>query len=547
MHLQRALGNPASHVGETTAPHIVHEVVHSPGQPLDPATRFSLGQHLGHDFARVRVHTDGRAAESAQAVGAVAFTTGHHIVFNAGQYAPQTAGGKRLLAHELAHVVQQARLPGSAPQTRLNVNTPGDAGERQADAAADAVMSGRAVPPLGVAPSRVQRTCGKALGAPSPECTPSTASVIGQQFLFDVNCDDLKEIEITPGKFKTGETAVADFAKAVGAGSKINVHGFASGEGPVAFNEELSCHRANKVAGLLRGAGLTVADTFKHGGIPKPPTADFWRSVIVEVVKPQPKPNNLCGPDVTDWFVAQVAKAKTDKVVLDIKANLAGASRVAASNGFSAERVTEGGVAKRVLAEEARQSPASTPAFPKPSGQLAASVPGQAEFGRALAAATAPVPLVGAPEQVVLLAIRRASLAWKGLVGTGMKYDFKNNVLQAPTSTSCPASCASSITLCPSPAGGCFNTDLPGNLFYAHVGRFVGFTELALQLGSQFAQLESTAHWDPPEDTSMISIGFGMKDPLDRAELCSAMASLQGSITRRACVACPEATSLNPV
>jgi Bacterial toxin 44 len=145
---------------------------------------------------------------------------------------------------------------------------------------------------------------------------------------------------------------------------------------------------------------------------------------------------------------------------------------------------------------------------------------------------------------MVLLAIRRASLAWKALVGTGNRYDFKNDkrTMQNPSSEHCPKSCDSTIALCPHPSGSCFGTDLPGNLFYATVGRFVGFTELSLQLGSQFAQLESTSTWDPPEDTAMISIGFGLPDPLDGSSLCSAMSGLRNQVRLHPCVNCDEPT-----
>lgn len=64
-----------------------------------------------HDFSAVRVHTDARAAESAQTVDALAYSAGPHLVFGAGQYAPQTRDGHRLLAHELTHVVQQKSIP----------------------------------------------------------------------------------------------------------------------------------------------------------------------------------------------------------------------------------------------------------------------------------------------------------------------------------------------------------------------------------------------------------------------------------------------------
>jgi hypothetical protein len=88
-------------------PSIVDEVLHSPGEPLDPETRANMGPRFGYDFSNVRVHTNERAAESARAVNALAYTVGHNIVFGAGQHAPFSFARQKLLAHELAHVVQQ--------------------------------------------------------------------------------------------------------------------------------------------------------------------------------------------------------------------------------------------------------------------------------------------------------------------------------------------------------------------------------------------------------------------------------------------------------
>ena len=93
--------------GGQTAPSIVNDVISSSGKPLDGGTRHFMESRMGHDFSHVQVHTDGKAAESATAVNALAYTSGNHIVFNNGQYAPDTEGGKRLLAHELVHVGQQ--------------------------------------------------------------------------------------------------------------------------------------------------------------------------------------------------------------------------------------------------------------------------------------------------------------------------------------------------------------------------------------------------------------------------------------------------------
>jgi hypothetical protein len=88
------------------------------GEPLDPATRAYFEPRFGYNFGDVRVHTDARAAESAQSVSALAYTMGRDVVWGRGQYAPGTDRGNRLLAHELAHVVQQ-RASATPPRVQL--------------------------------------------------------------------------------------------------------------------------------------------------------------------------------------------------------------------------------------------------------------------------------------------------------------------------------------------------------------------------------------------------------------------------------------------
>jgi outer membrane protein OmpA-like peptidoglycan-associated protein len=90
-----------------TAPPIVTDVLRSPGQPLDASTRAFMELCMGHDFSQVRVHTGARAADSAKAVNALAYTVGTNVVFGEGQYAPASPSGQRLLAHELTHTLQQ--------------------------------------------------------------------------------------------------------------------------------------------------------------------------------------------------------------------------------------------------------------------------------------------------------------------------------------------------------------------------------------------------------------------------------------------------------
>ncbi len=122
--------------GGMSAPPIVSDVLSGSGKPLDKGTQHFMESRMGQDFSNVRIHTDGKAAESAQSVNALAYTSGHNIVFNNGQYQPDTEGGKRLLAHELVHVGQQtpsinrvekknSKSISSSPQTvKINNKAP---------------------------------------------------------------------------------------------------------------------------------------------------------------------------------------------------------------------------------------------------------------------------------------------------------------------------------------------------------------------------------------------------------------------------------------
>jgi Domain of unknown function (DUF4157) len=98
----------ANDAGGAVAPSIVADVLSTgAGQALDVDTKGFMESRMGQDFSQVRVHTDARAAESASAIQAKAYTSGRNVVFGAGEYQPGSDYGKRLLAHELVHVVQQ--------------------------------------------------------------------------------------------------------------------------------------------------------------------------------------------------------------------------------------------------------------------------------------------------------------------------------------------------------------------------------------------------------------------------------------------------------
>jgi hypothetical protein len=151
---------PPAEQGYTTAarvPRVVHDVLRGGGRPLDRGTSAAMGARFGYDFSGVRLHTDARAAQSARAVQALAYTVGRDIVFGTGQYRPDTGPGMRVLAHELAHVVQQGAA-GAAPSRPATVTIANDErAEREADRAAALAVRRREVSPLSPVPAGLHR------------------------------------------------------------------------------------------------------------------------------------------------------------------------------------------------------------------------------------------------------------------------------------------------------------------------------------------------------------------------------------------------------
>ena len=131
----------AGDLGQTPVPPIVEDVLRSPGQPLDPEVSAFMEPRFGHDFSSVRVHSGVTAEQSARELEASAYTVGPDIVFARGQYAPRSAEGRKLIAHELTHVVQQTNVVSPTGSGPLSMDA---LAEPTAEQVSDTIMSDQA-------------------------------------------------------------------------------------------------------------------------------------------------------------------------------------------------------------------------------------------------------------------------------------------------------------------------------------------------------------------------------------------------------------------
>jgi len=189
-HLQRK--ESASQTGDpvgAVVPTIVNEVMRSPGQPLDAATRGFMEPRFGHDFSRVRVFAGSAADSATQAIQARAYTHGRNIVFGAGEYTPATAEGKKLLAHELTHVVQQSNSAASDPASQIGLAS--DPAEVEAERMAERVASSE----VSVTPGQIAQ---KRTGVVSKQGKPGPVNCPAGQHGAPANADQvLDTLEIS--------------------------------------------------------------------------------------------------------------------------------------------------------------------------------------------------------------------------------------------------------------------------------------------------------------------------------------------------------------
>jgi hypothetical protein len=166
---KREKENPIQRQAKGASPaapqNMADSLAQSVGKPLPIGLRQQMESQFGHGFEAVQVFTDAHAAKAARDVNARAFTTGSRIYFAEGEYQPETAPGRELIAHELAHVVQQ-RSGAAGPAHKLAVDEPGNALEAEAERAATVVMQGRKPVVTGSGDGKIHRAAAKCSGPP---------------------------------------------------------------------------------------------------------------------------------------------------------------------------------------------------------------------------------------------------------------------------------------------------------------------------------------------------------------------------------------------
>ncbi len=201
---------------QSWAPPIVHEVLATSGRPLDRATRGDFEQRFHHDFSRVRLHDDSRAADSAAAVSALAYTVGHHVVSGIGNLASGDTARRQVLAHELTHVAQQVSVSRD-PSEPLRIGPTHDAYESEAARVAESAAGGMLQHALRVSAPVMQR-----LGAADKGLPPC---------LRDAYRADERKVDLQPVFFKasdadaspTGTTWATRFAKSNAIWNRLGV------------------------------------------------------------------------------------------------------------------------------------------------------------------------------------------------------------------------------------------------------------------------------------------------------------------------------------
>jgi len=482
LSLQRlGYGRPVSAI-----PPVVNRVLQSAGTPLDATTRTIMEPRLGHSFSQVRIHTDAAAAEAASAVNAFAFTVGRNVVFGANRYQPGTGEGRRLLAHELTHVIQQDGSTNSVSMASVT-SEPADPDEREAT---DVAQSFDATSDAPVNPSPHVMRPGT---NEDTSCPPRKPGEVGTSY---TSAGHLHPDVVELGQ---GRLLVADFGvswrhvhpearldPALNAWLRtfeaddtyrLSIVGYTDCHGPDWINIDLRQGRARAVASLLGPAarsrtsfvgmaGLgsyvndnsTVANRARNRGA----IIEFNQEINfpAETITTAPR---HCGPDSTQWLVDQMNANKDHPVI-----------------------------------RKSRE--VQWPNY---------------------------VPIFNIGWNIGFL------LDFRNLVRAGGPWDFKSNQQQwrSGGGRRCPSEpCDRTVTLC----GRCFNYDVPGNIHYGWVGRMAGLRPWFLHNRAAAAQAGGV---DDPRDVVAIDIGIDMAE--SGGSLCDHIAQVGTQLNMDKTTGCP--------
>jgi outer membrane protein OmpA-like peptidoglycan-associated protein len=358
--LQRSPAEPGVEWDGNEAYPEVHEVLKTPGRPLDAASLRFYESRFGRDFGGVRIHDDPRASAAAAGVKALAYTVDRHIVFGAGQFQPDTSSGRRLLAHELTHVVQQSQPPslrGRAAAFPSAARGSSQTARRAADE--DAASATPEETQIGVAAGG---------GAVKPEITSDDAETVQRQpanpgqmisreeenrasltspgqaalrsnppppaislFNFGHDHDELKE------EHQVILRNLAAFLRLLNVPVRVSLVGRASSPGSESHNLDLSRGRAERVEKFLRDNGITnvqvgyvgesnpVGDNDTLQGRSQNRAVDISLSITLvpqPQPPPQPQPRPQRGPelrhriDLCDFLPCEFGPVSFDLCIL---------------------------------------------------------------------------------------------------------------------------------------------------------------------------------------------------------------------------------------
>lgn len=238
-----------------TVSSIVHEVLRSPGQPLDPTIRALMAPRFGHDLSKVRIHNNAKAGESTHSIKALAYTLGRHIVFGAGQYRPDSSDGRRLIAHELVHTLQQSQDSAGALQSSVSGIT--DACEQEADRIASDLFRNKTVSISQHHPMEIQRKVMPGRFDLTYSADPMMARIIGSVTIDGFVTGKADVSQENEQKLKeTAETIVKLFKTYPG--STVRIIGHTDAVDTEEYNEQLGLKRAEAVKSTLTRMGVSA-------------------------------------------------------------------------------------------------------------------------------------------------------------------------------------------------------------------------------------------------------------------------------------------------